>query len=333
MSELLVLVEGRRLLLLLLLSLLLLGRRGLLLSISHARVVEVVEGGVDVAHMASSVHRLRQLTSLWRTLRPGWAEHHLGLDVGQGLHPGHRGGGGEGRPGLCRELLLLLLVLRGELSLGRRHLGERHDGRVLVLDRPADSSAVGKSLGELRLLLHSWVRQVEIPVAGSEGRRRHQRKLLLLLGVLWVAGHHLRLLLVVESLLGLLGLMVGGSRGSGLTGLHGQRSRRHAELSHPVDHTAMVTSTVSSTASILSGLKAALQPLLQLPAKLLSIRPEVEEVVALLLRQSLLLGQSCQFLVSIFPPLIPQAASSEGLVIKSVQGILGLKCSEGLWLC
>ena len=115
---------------------------------------------------------------------------------------------------------------------------------------------------------------------------------MLLLGVLGVARHHLRLLLVVESLLGLLGLMVGGSRRSGLTGLHCQGSRRHAELSHPVDHTAVVTSSISSTASILSRLKAALQSLLQLPAKLLSIRPEVEEVVALLLRLSLLLGQS-----------------------------------------
>ena len=152
-SELLVLVEGRRLLLLLL-SLLLLGRRRLLLSVPHARVVEVVEGGVDVAHMASPVHQLRLLAALRRTLRPGRSEHHLGLDVGQGLHPGHRGGGGEGRSGLGRELLLLL-VLRGELSLGRRHLGERHDGRVLVLHRPRDSSPVGKSLGELRLLLHS----------------------------------------------------------------------------------------------------------------------------------------------------------------------------------
>ena len=86
-SELLVLVEGRRLLLLLL-SLLLLGRRGLLLPVSHARVVEVVEGGVDVTHMASSLHHLR----LGRTPRPGLAEHHLGLDVGQSLHPGDRGG-------------------------------------------------------------------------------------------------------------------------------------------------------------------------------------------------------------------------------------------------
>ena len=56
MSELLVLVEGRRLLLLLLSLLLLLGRRWLLLPVSHAWVVEVVEGGVDVTHMASSVH-------------------------------------------------------------------------------------------------------------------------------------------------------------------------------------------------------------------------------------------------------------------------------------
>ena len=68
---------------------------------------------------------------------------------------------------------------------------------------------------------------------------------------------------------------------------------------------------------------------------------------------------TCQFLVSIFPPLVPQTSSSEGLVIERVQGIFGLqrrdfcyeifpslcltsitiadktylKCSEGFLLC
>ena len=54
----------------------------------------------------------------------------------------------------------------------------------------------------------------------------------------------------------------------------------------------MVASSISCTASILSRLNTALQSLLQLPTEFLSIRPEVEEVVALLQRESLLLGQS-----------------------------------------
>ena len=142
--------------------------------------------------------------------------------------------------------------------------------------------------------------QVEVPLAGTEGRRWHERKLLLLLllvlGVLvvLVTRHHLRLLVVVEDLLGRLRLMIGGSRGTGLAGLHSQGSggtstSLHAQLTHPVDHAMMATS-ISSTASILSRLNAALQSLLQLPTEFLSIRPEVEEVVALLQRQPLLLG-------------------------------------------
>ena len=124
------------------------------------------------------------------------------------------------------------------------------------------------------------MRQVEVPLAGSECRRRHQRKLLLvLLGMLEVAGDHLRLVVLVQNLLGLLGLMVGG-----LASLHCQRSggtsaSLHAQLTHPVYHAAVVT---SSSSSILSGLNTTLQSLLQLPTQLLPIRPEVEEVVALL---------------------------------------------------
>ena len=115
---------------------------------------------------------------------------------------------------------------------------------------------------------------------------------MLLLRVVVVAGNDLRLLLVMEEhLLGRLDWMVrGGGRPSGL---NCQRSRRsstslHTELTHPVDH-AMVTASI---ASILCWLQAALQPLLQLPAELLPIGTEVEEVVALLQRESLLLGQS-----------------------------------------
>ena len=134
------------------------------------------------------------------------------------------------------------------------------------------------------------MRQVEVPLAGSECRRRHQRKLLLvLLGVLEVAGDHLRLVVLVQNLLGLLGLMVGGTRTPGLASLHCQRSggtsaSLHAQLTHPVYQAAVVTSSSSSTSSssILSGLNTTLQSLLQLPTQLLPIRPEVEEVVALL---------------------------------------------------
>ena len=127
-----------------------LGRRGLLLSVSHTRVVEVMQGGVDMTNMTSSpVHQLRLLSAL-RT--PRRSEHHLRLDVGQGLHAGHRGGRGEGRlPGLL--LLLLLELRRGELRLvRRRQLGERHDGGVLVLDGAGVYPAsVRQSLRELRL--------------------------------------------------------------------------------------------------------------------------------------------------------------------------------------
>ena len=116
-----------------------------------------------------------------------------------------------------------------------------------------------------------------------------------------VAGDHLRLLLVllmmvVEDLLVLLGLMIGGSGKASLrSGLDSQRSRAalHTQLTHPMDQTAMVTST--SITSILSWLNAAtLQSptVLQLPAEFLPVRAEVEEVVALLQRQSLLLGES-----------------------------------------
>ena len=118
---------------------------------------------------------------------------------------------------------------------------------------------------------------------------------MLLLRVLVVAGNHLRLLVVVEHLLGWLGLVIGGSRGRGLNCQRswGTSTSLHTELTHPVDHAAMeVATSVSCTASILSRLNTALQSLLQLPTEFLSIRPEVEEVVALLQRESLLLGQS-----------------------------------------
>merc|ERR550517_1754830 len=46
--------------------------------------------------------------------------------------------------------------------------------------RLRDSSPVGQSLGEVRLRLRTWMSQVEVPLAGTEGRRWHERKLLLL---------------------------------------------------------------------------------------------------------------------------------------------------------
>ena len=117
---------------------------------------------------------------------------------------------------------------------------------------------------------------------------------MLLMVVVMVAGNDLRLLLlvlVVEHLLGRLDWMIGGGRRS--SGLNCERSRGsstslHTELTHPVDH-AMVTPSIPS---ILCWLQATLQPLLQLSAELLPIGSEVEEVVALLHRESLLLGQS-----------------------------------------
>lgn len=111
--------------------------------------------------------------------------------------------------------------------------------------------------------------------------------MLVLLGMLEVAGDHLRLVVLVQNLLGLLGLMVGGTRTPGLASLHCQRSggtsaSLHAQLTHPVYQAAVVTSSSTSSSSILSGLNTTLQSLLQLPTQLLPIRPEVEEVVALL---------------------------------------------------
>ena len=117
----------------------------LVLSIPHPRVVEVVKGWVDVTHMTSSVHHHRRLPRS-RSRRSGRTEHHLGLDVCEGLHAGE-GGGREGRPGLWLGRVLEVLALGG------RQLGERHDGGVLVLvlvrHRPGDPSSVRETVGEL----------------------------------------------------------------------------------------------------------------------------------------------------------------------------------------
>ena len=125
------------------------------LTVSHAGIVEVVHGGVDVAHVASPLHHHGPGP---RTRARGRASvHHLGLDISQGLHAGHRGRGEGGPRGeLCRLRLLgkvwrLLLGLGQVVSrgLGRGHLGQGHDGGVLVLHRAADTSAVRETVGEL----------------------------------------------------------------------------------------------------------------------------------------------------------------------------------------
>ena len=97
-----------------------------------------------------------------------------------------------------------------------------------------------------------------------------------------VAGDHLRLLLVllmmvVEDLLVLLGLMIGGSGKASLrSGLDSQRgwAALHTQLTHPMDQTAMVTSSSPSITSILSWLNAATlqsSSILQLPAEFLPV--------------------------------------------------------------
>ena len=156
--------------LLLLMHLMLLG-----LSVSHAGVIQVMHGRVDVAHMASvHGHGLRLLLVVHR--RPLSSKHHLSLDIGQSLHARHCGRG-EGGSVLLLELWRLLthelrlLVLmtspRHELRLvRRRQFGQRHDGGVLELTR-------GWALGK---------------VGG-----RQQRELLRLSRLL---GHHSRLLLL-----------------------------------------------------------------------------------------------------------------------------------------
>merc|ERR1740129_822017 len=75
-------------LVLLLLHLMLLG-----LSVSHAGVVEVMHGGVDVTNV-TSVHG-HGLGLLWLVhRRPRTSKHHLGLNISERLHPWD-GGRGE----------------------------------------------------------------------------------------------------------------------------------------------------------------------------------------------------------------------------------------------
>ena len=149
-----------------------------------------------------------------------------------------------------------------------------------------------------------------------------------------------RLLVVVEHLLGRLGLVIGGGRGRGLNCQRswGTSTSLHTELTHPVDHAAVVASSITCTASTSpsSSSPPSSSPsdpklkksLLCFSANLsCSVRAGMK--CWFLMKYFLFHNQNifltCQFLVSIFPPLIPQTASSEGLVIKRVQSILGLQ--------
>ena len=86
------------------------------LTVSHAGVVEVVHGGVDVAHVAAPLHHHGPGP---RTRARGRASvHHLGLDISQGLHAGHRGRGEGGPRGELLRLRLLGKVWRLLLGLG-----------------------------------------------------------------------------------------------------------------------------------------------------------------------------------------------------------------------
>ena len=126
------------------------------LSVSHAGVIEVMHGRVDVAYMASSLHG-HGLGLLVMHRWPRAPKHHLSLNVSQCLHAWDSGRG-EGGPGLAlllelRRLLGHVLGLLGDLGhelsgLGRE-LGQGHDGGVLVLHRAADTSAVRETVREL----------------------------------------------------------------------------------------------------------------------------------------------------------------------------------------
>ena len=304
------------LLLLLLLVLLLVCPLVLLsLAVSHAGIVEVVHGGVDVAHVASPLHhhgpgprtRARGRTSV----------HHLGLDISQGLHAGHRGRGEGGPRGELLRLRLLgkvwrLLLGLGQVvsrGLGRGHLGQGHDGRVV-------------ELAAARTRAHA---------AGEVGRGQ-QRELLLLLRLLhellWRQGLLRRQLVVVYNLLLLL-LLRGPGKVLGLLvlGLDREGRRRQppalqTQLVHPLHHGA-VAQLRPAPATILRG--RGLQPILQLAPELLAVRPKVEEVLTLFESSPLLLSEHGQLLVSVLLPLVTETSASEGFIVKGVEFVLGTK--------
>merc|ERR1719232_1787841 len=102
MSELLMLLH---LLLFMMIHLLLVLRS---LSISHARIIEVVYSRVDVTYVTSSLNHhgagSRLVLLDWR---PRSSVHHLGLKVSQGLHTWHNGWGECRRSGGCWKMLRL----------------------------------------------------------------------------------------------------------------------------------------------------------------------------------------------------------------------------------
>ena len=307
-------------LLLLLLVLLLVGPLVLLsLAVSHAGIVEVVHGGVDVAHVASPLHhhgpgprtRARGRTSV----------HHLGFDISQGLHAGHRGRGEGGPRGELLWLRLLgkvwrLLLGLGQVvsrGLGRGHLGQGHDGRVVEL-------AAGRTRAQ---------------AAGEVGRG--QQRELLLLRLLWLLHELLwrqgllmlwRQLVVVYNLLLLLLLRRPGKVLRLLVlGLHREGRRRQppalqTQLVHPLHHGA-VAQLSPAPAPVLGG--RGLQPIFQLAPELLAIRPEVKEVLTLFESSPLLLGEHGQLLVSVLLPLVTETSASEGFIVKGVEFVLGTK--------
>ena len=296
---------GRLLLLLLLMHLMLLG-----LSVSHAGVVEVMHGRVDVTHMASiHGHGLRLLLVVHR--RPLASKHHLSLDISQSLHARHCGRGEGGSVLLLLELwrllthelrlLMLMTSPRHELRLvGRRQFGQRHDGGVLELTR---GWALGKVRGgQQRKLLGL-----------SRLRLGHQSRLLLL--------HHLlgRELMMVDHLLLLGKVLRHGMTLTHLTsgGLNSERGRGEAsslqtQLVHPLHHVC------ATLGSVMSGLKS----VLKLPAEFLTVGGKVEEVLALLERHPLLLRELGELLVSVLLPLVTEASSSESVIVESVQVVL-----------
>ena len=297
---------GRLLLLLLLMHLMLLG-----LSVSHAGVVEVMHGRVDVAHVASiHGHSLRLLLVVHR--RPLASKHHLSLDISQSLHAWHCGRGKGGSVLLLllelwrlltHELRLLMLMTspRHELRLvGRRQFGQRHDGGVLELTR-------GWALGKVR-----GGQQREL-LGLSRLRLGHHSRLLLL--------HHLlgRELMMVDHLLLLGKVLRHGMTLTHLTsgGLNSERGRGEAsslqtQLVHPLHHVC------ATLGSVMSGLKS----VLKLPTEFLAVGGKVEEVLALLERHPLLLRELGELLVSVLLPLVTEASSSESVIVESVQVVL-----------
>ena len=317
---LLLLMHLSRLLLLLLTLLLLLVYLLLLslLSVSHTGVVEVMHGRVDVTHV-TPVHG--HSLGLVMHRRPRSSKHHLSLEISQCLHARHCGRG-EGWSVtslllllelwrlLTHELRLMRLLMlmtspRHELRLlGRRQFGQRHDGGVLELAGGGARAEVGggqqgELLGLTRLLLG------------------HQARLLL---------HHRlgRQLVVVDDLLllgevvrlvthGLTPHLTSGclhSEGGG-----GEAASLQGQLIHPLDH------VVTSLAPVKP--RPGLETVLQLPAELLAVGGEVEEVLALLERHPLLLGELGELLMRVLPPLVTEASSAESVIVESVQVVLG----------